>query len=158
MLQQTIQTIATAVFVLFASPIAEAITPRWWYGLGACLSGVSLIMAFVFVPETKYYRPLSSFQENTSNEDLEEDTGEHASKAGYKVVTERPDLDFVTYEARTWRSDLRLWVGSPEWRKGMDTLMVSYEGFLKKCHLPTKSSPSNHFNFFSSPMFFGLWP
>jgi MFS family permease len=129
MLQQTIQTIATAIFVLFASPIAEAITPRWWYGLGACLSGVSLIMAFVFVPETKYHRPLSSFQEDTPDEDLEENSSESPAKAGYKVATERPALDFVAYNARTWRSDLRLWIGTPEWRKGAETLMVSYE-----CH------------------------
>ena len=91
-------------------------------------------MAFVFVPETKYYRPLSSFQENTSNEGLGEDSGEHVSKDTHKVVTERPALDFVTYEARTWGADLRLWVGSPEWRKGMETFIVSYESRLKMSH------------------------
>lgn len=117
MLQQSIQTIATAVFVLFASPIAEAITPGWWYGLGACLSGASLVMAFFFVPETKYHRSRSSYQENSS------DTG--SEKEDLTVATERPELDFVNYEARTWRSDLRLWVGAPEWRKGMETFLVS---------------------------------
>lgn len=122
MLQQSIQTIATAVFVLFASPIAEAITPAWWYGLGAGLSGVSLILGFVFVPETKYHRPRSSYQENSSTEGLDEAS---VGKDGHVVATERPPLDFVTYEARTWRSDLRLWVGSPEWRKGMETFIVS---------------------------------
>jgi hypothetical protein len=125
MVQQTIQTIATAVLVLFASPIAGAITPEWWYGLGACLSGVSLVMAFVFVPETKYFRPLSSFQDNVSTEGLGEDPDKHATMDSLTVVTDRPALDFVTYEARTWRSDLRLWVGSPEWRKGMETFIVS---------------------------------
>jgi hypothetical protein len=28
-------------------------------------------------------------------------------------------------QARTWRSDLRLWIGSPEWRLGMKSLIVS---------------------------------
>jgi hypothetical protein len=125
MVQQSIQTIATAILVLFASPIAGAITPEWWYGLGACLSGLSLVMAFIFVPETKYFRPRSSFQENSSTEGLGEDSDKHVSKSTHKVVTERPALDFVTYEARTWRSDLRLWIGSPEWRLGMKSLIVS---------------------------------
>jgi hypothetical protein len=134
MVQQTIQTIATAVLVLFASPIAGAITPEWWYGLGACLSGLSLIMAFVFVPETKYFRPRSSFQENKSTEGLGEESDEHVSKRTHKVVTHRPALDFVTYEARTWRSDLRLWIGSPEWRMGMKTFFVSFENFTQELH------------------------
>jgi hypothetical protein len=129
MIQQTIQTIATAVLVLFASPIAGAITPEWWYGLGACLSGLSLVMGFVFVPETKYFRPQSSFQENESTEGLK-DSDEHVSKNHHRVVTERPALDFVTYEARTWRSDLRLWIGSPEWRKGMNTFIVGFVVFM----------------------------
>lgn len=130
MVQQTIQTIATAVFVLFASPIANAITPQWWYGLGACLSGLSLIMAFFFVPETKYYRPLSSYQEGTLSDDSEASRDDPIAKTGFGVCTERPELDFVNYPARTWRSDLRLWIGSPEWRKGLDTFIVS--GFAKQ--------------------------
>ncbi|KAJ5472836.1 hypothetical protein N7530_006837 [Penicillium desertorum] len=130
MVQQTIQTIATAVLVLFASPIAGAITPEWWYGLGACLSGLSLVMAFVFVPETKYFRPRSSFQENNSTEGLGEESDIHVSKRTHKVVTERPTLDFVTYEARTWRSDLRLWIGSPEWRMGMKTFIQTFQLLL----------------------------
>ncbi|KAJ5271193.1 hypothetical protein N7505_006951 [Penicillium chrysogenum] len=130
MVQQSIQTIATAILVLFASPIAGAITPEWWYGLGACLSGLSLVMAFIFVPETKYFRPRSSFQENSSTEGLGEDSDKHVSKSTHKVVTERPALDFVTYEARTWRSDLRLWIGSPEWRLGMKSLIQTFELLL----------------------------
>ncbi|KAJ5420553.1 hypothetical protein N7465_003072 [Penicillium sp. CMV-2018d] len=130
MIQQTIQTIATAVLVLFASPIAGAITPEWWYGLSACLSGLSLVMAFVFVPETKYFRPRSSFQEKNSTEGLREESDEHISKGTQKVVTERPALDFVTYEARTWRSDLQLWIGSPEWRMGMKTFIQTFQLLL----------------------------
>ncbi|KAJ5355392.1 uncharacterized protein N7496_012604 [Penicillium cataractarum] len=126
MLQQSIQTIATAIFVLFASPIAEAITPQWWYGLGACLSGASLVLAFFFVPETKYHRSRSSYQESSSTEGLDESS----EKEAHTVATERPALDYVNYEARTWRSDLRLWVGSPEWRKGMETFIQSFQLLL----------------------------
>ncbi|KAJ5636527.1 uncharacterized protein N7484_009840 [Penicillium longicatenatum] len=130
MLQQSIQSITTAVLVLFASPIAEAITPQWWYGLGACLSGLALVMAFVFVPETKYHRPRSSLQENMSSNGLDNVSDEHVAKDAHRVVTERPALDFVTYQARTWRSDLRLWIGSPEWRKGVDTFIQAFQLLL----------------------------
>ncbi|KAL4731651.1 hypothetical protein ACLX1H_000628 [Fusarium chlamydosporum] len=107
MIQQTIQTIATAVFVIFAGPIAGAITPEWWYGLGAILSGVCLVLTFFFVPETKYYRPGSSYQVSGSSDD----------EATVSVCTERPELDYINFAPRTWRSDLRLWVGEPEWNK-----------------------------------------
>jgi hypothetical protein len=155
MLQQSIQTIATAIFVLFASPIAEAITPQWWYGLGACLSGVSLIMAFVFVPETKYHRSRSSYQGNSSAEALD-GAEDGVSKNAHTVATERPALDFVNYEARTWRSDLRLWVGAPEWRKGMETFIVSSLTTESTFIISNKSS-SNPSNSSSSQMSSGLW-
>jgi MFS family permease len=115
MIQQTIQTILTAVFVIFAGPIAEAISPEWWYGLGAILSAVSLVAAFFFVPETKYHRPKSSFQSGGSSDD----------EAVIVVCTERPALDYVNFAPRTWRSDLRLWVGAPEWNKIIEIFTVS---------------------------------
>lgn len=115
MIQQTIQTILTAIFVIFAGPIAEAITPEWWYGLGAILSAVSLVAAFFFVPETKYHRPKSSFQSGGSSDD----------ETVIVVCTERPELDYVNFAPRTWRSDLRLWVGAPEWNKIIEIFSVS---------------------------------
>ncbi|KAJ5474994.1 hypothetical protein N7539_008060 [Penicillium diatomitis] len=130
MLQQSIQTIATAVFTLFASPIANAITPQWWYGLGACISGVSLIMSAVFVVETKYDRPKSSFQEIETSDDSDQVFNDQGKPSDLTVATERPPLDFVTYQARTWRSDLRLWVGRPEWRRGLDTFIQSFQLLL----------------------------
>ncbi|KAI1874669.1 hypothetical protein JX265_004877 [Neoarthrinium moseri] len=120
MIQQTVQVILTAVWTVFASPIAAAITPQWWYGLGAVLSGVQLILAFFFVPETKYYRPLSSFQESDSASDKD---GEPITR----VCTTRPELDNVNFLPRTLRTDLRLWVGEPEWKKGWQTFVQAFE-------------------------------
>jgi hypothetical protein len=111
MIQQTIQTIAVAIFVLFASPIAEAIGPQWWYGIGCCLCGVCFVISLFFVPETKYYRPQSSYQETTAEGDSD------SSGEGYRIHTERPALDFDRYEARTFQSSMRLWIGKPEWGK-----------------------------------------
>lgn len=110
MVQQTIQTIAVAIFVLCASPIADAIGTGWWYGLGCILCGVCFVVSFFLVPETKYYRPQSAYQESRKTK------GEEGEEA-FQLVTERPELDFVNFEPRTWKSNMRLWNGKPEWDK-----------------------------------------
>lgn len=115
MIQQTVQVTLTTVWVLFASPIADAITPEWWYGLGAVLAGIQLLLAFVLVPETKYDRPSTSFQESGSDSDT----------SGQAMCTERPPLDTTNFAPRTFRSDMRLWVGTPDWQLGWRTLRVS---------------------------------
>lgn len=119
MVQQTIQTIATAVFVIFAGPIAGAITPSWWYGLGAILSGLSFVLAFLFVPETKYDRSHAAFQ------GIEGETSTGDDKEAVSVCTHRPVLDLINYQPRTFRSDMRLWIGEPEWKKAIEIFVVS---------------------------------
>ncbi|KAJ9657924.1 hypothetical protein H2198_004007 [Neophaeococcomyces mojaviensis] len=117
MVQQTIQVILTAIWVLFASPIAGKITPQWWYGLGAALAAVQLIATFFLLPETKYARPLEAFQEvqpDAEGGDIESDPARLSSRAN--ICTQRPALDFVTYAPRTLKSDMRMWVGKPEWK------------------------------------------
>lgn len=127
MIQQTIQIILCAIWVLFASPIAGAITPQWWYGLGAILAGAQFVVSIFLLPETKYERSLASFQENVSNssrEDLEATTDRPTKESA--ICTQRPELDFVNYAPRTWRSDMRLWVGTPEWTKALSVLKQTF--------------------------------
>ncbi|KAL4966903.1 major facilitator superfamily domain-containing protein [Aspergillus stella-maris] len=129
--QQAIQVSLTAVWVLFAGEIANAITPQWWYGLGAALAGAQLVLAFFFLPETKYERTLASFQEGES--DNITDLDEHGVKGDGKrdgVCTERPPLDFQRYAPRTWKSDLRLWVGTPDWVKVWEVLRDTFSLLL----------------------------
>lgn len=124
MTQQAIQVVLTTIWVVFASPIAGNITPQWWYGLGAALSGVLLILTVLFLPETKYERPLSSFQESSDKEsDIERDSSD--AKAAVHICTFRPELDLVNYAPRTFRSDLRLWVGKPDWSAVFNVYKVS---------------------------------
>ncbi|KAK8029807.1 transporter HOL1 [Apiospora rasikravindrae] len=137
MIQQTIQVILTAIWTVFAGPIAGAITPQWWYGLGAVLAGVQFLLAVFFVPETKYYRPISSFQESTSSLDNKDDAAtpspdDHSSSDNVTgpastMCTERPALDYVKFAPRTWRSDMRLWVGDIEWLKGWEAFYQTFE-------------------------------
>ncbi|KAL4812255.1 major facilitator superfamily domain-containing protein [Aspergillus spinulosporus] len=119
--QQAIQVSLTAVWVLFAGEIANAITPQWWYGLGAALAGAQLVLAFFFLPETKYERSIASFQEGDSDVDGDAKVGVEG------ICTERPPLDFERYAARTWKSDMRLWVGKPDWVLVWDVLRQTFE-------------------------------
>lgn len=124
MTQQAIQVILTTIYVVFASPIAGAITPKWWYGLGAALSAVLFVLAALFLPETKYDRPPSAFQEATENSFDIEATVSKASPA-VTFCTTRPELDHSRYAPRTFRSDLRIWVGKPNMNAVLDVYKVS---------------------------------
>jgi len=119
MTQQAIQVIITTIYTVFASPIAGAITPEGWYGLGAGLSGAVFIAALLFLPETKYDRPLSSYQEAAEHHFDIEETVKQASPS-VTLCTVKPELDFVRYQPRTFRSDLRLWVGKPDMKHVVD--------------------------------------
>jgi len=129
MTQQAIQVILTTIYVVFASPIAGAITPQWWYGLGAALSAVLFVLAALFLPETKYERPLSSFQEATENSfDIEATVSKAAPMVTF--CTNRPELDHSRYAPRTFRSDLRIWVGKPNMSAVIDVYKVSQSLFV----------------------------
>ncbi|KAH8901711.1 MFS general substrate transporter [Thozetella sp. PMI_491] len=113
--QLAVQVTLTTVWVLFASPIAGAITPEWWYGLGAILAGVQFVLTFLLVPETKYNRPLAAYQEGSDG------------SSSVEYCTKRPPIDSVNYPPRTWKSNLALWVGEPEWEKAWSTFRQSFE-------------------------------
>ncbi|KIW88809.1 uncharacterized protein Z519_10293 [Cladophialophora bantiana CBS 173.52] len=130
--QQAIQVSLTAVWVLFASPIAGHITPQGWYGLGAGLAGLLLIVAFLLLPETKYERSAASFQEapsqvvTASTGDAEASSQKETAPV-VEICTVRPAKDNVNYPPRTWKSDVRLIVGKPEWKKVWMVLRQTFE-------------------------------
>ncbi|KAL4916437.1 major facilitator superfamily domain-containing protein [Aspergillus aurantiobrunneus] len=127
--QQAIQVSLTAVWVLFAGEIANAITPQWWYGLGAALAGAQLVLAFFFLPETKYERSLAAFQEADSGEETDA-ASQMKKEAAREMCTERPPFDLEQFAPRTWKSDLRLWVGKPDWVKVWEVLRQTFELLL----------------------------
>ncbi|KAF4551080.1 Hypothetical protein D9617_14g075360 [Elsinoe fawcettii] len=127
MIQNTIQTITCAIWVLLASPIAAAITPRWWYYLGAILAAVVLVASVFLLPETKYTRSLLSYQ-NTASAGADTDLERVPSQP--IICTERPPLDFNRYEPRTLRSDMRLWIGKPDWSEFWKVFTHTFELLL----------------------------
>jgi hypothetical protein len=127
MVQQAIQVLLTTIWVLFASPIAGAITPQGWYYLGAGMAALQFVVALLWLPETKYDRNLSAYQQDVSSVDSTDAVDLEADipdKTNVTLCKERPPLDFVNYAPRTWRSDMRLWVGKPEWYKAVEVLRV----------------------------------
>lgn len=139
MAQLAIQVTLTSVWTLFAGPIAESITPEGWYGLGAGLAGALLLVALVLLPETKYDRPLTSYQETDS--DPTSTSSDLKKDLGAEVCTIRPALDYERYAPRTWKSDMRLWVGKPQWTETWDVLRVS-PYLCRQNHLYIISNPS----------------
>jgi len=143
MTQQAIQVVLTTVWVVFASPIAGSITPQWWYGLGAALSGVLFFATLFLLPETKYERPLSSFQEASSSGESDVEGGSAREHHTVDICTHRPALDFVNYAPRTFKSDMRLWVGKPDWKLVGNVFKVSQRTPL---HLPVIPNPPQKIN------------
>jgi len=128
MIQQTVQVILSCIWVLLASPIAGKITPEGWYYLGAGLSGVQLILSIFFLPETKYKRPLEAYQENTDSKSSSSDpegTNKGPAPFSKHASTERSPLDFINYAPRTLRSDMRLWVGKPQWSPNIGQIVTA---------------------------------
>ncbi|KAK8207430.1 major facilitator superfamily domain-containing protein [Phyllosticta capitalensis] len=124
MVQSASQTILSAVLILCASPIAGAITPRYWYILGAGIAALQGILSIFFVPESRYSRPLSAYQGESSGVQYGSGNREEADKAAWTPVTKatRPELDFVNFEPRTVYSDMRLFVGKADWMEAWYTL------------------------------------
>jgi hypothetical protein len=86
---------------LFASPIAGAITPQWWYGLGAVLAGVEFLLALFLLPETKYERSLASYQEDVPvAASSPGNDGVGGKLEAVIIATQRAPLDFENYPRR----------------------------------------------------------
>lgn len=111
------QTTISALLGLFASPIAGAIGPSNWYLLGVGLSAAVFVVSFIFVPETRYERPLAAYQQDSEGKDV--------PQVAYRV-SQRPALDFETYPDRTVWSDMRLFVGDFDWAEAYYSLKVRH--------------------------------
>lgn len=125
MVQQFIQIVLTTIWIILASPISQRIGPKWWYLLGGFLAIAELIAALFFLPETKYKRSIEAFQENSDSHSENDIETASAKTQSTRLCTKKPEFDLVNFQPRTMRSDMRLWVGTPEWKKIPETLVVS---------------------------------
>lgn len=127
MWQSAVQTTLAAVYVICASPIAQAIGPENWYVLGAGLCGTTFLLSIPWVPESRYDRSLTSYGQFSTEEGGEGDGSRSTAPMPVKL-SDRPALDAARYSPRTIRSDMRLIVGKVDWREG-------WFGFIVGVHL-----------------------
>lgn len=142
MWQSAIQTVISAIYVLFASPIAGAIGPGDWYVLGAGLSAVLLVVSIFLVPETRYDRSLAAYGQATE-EEPKSNPG-LASEATPVRMSERSAFNLVRYKSRTIWTDMRLFSGEADWWEGWYTFFVgalldSTRTRLTHCSTPSRS-------------------
>ena len=100
---------------------------RSWYGLLAAMAGASLILGFVFVPETYYDRPAEAWGAKDSlsstREDLLDAENNNVNLNTKKITEEtRRSVDLANYPPRTLSSDLRVFVMKPDWSCVLRTL------------------------------------
>ncbi|ERS97049.1 hypothetical protein HMPREF1624_06378 [Sporothrix schenckii ATCC 58251] len=118
--------ILTTVLVLLTSYIAASIGASGWYGLLTGLAGLVLVLSVLFVPETKYERPLAAYQGQATQVGAFAEQTAVGDDAEYVVTrlktTDERVLDTVRYAPRTWASDLRIVVHKPDWHEGSRTV------------------------------------
>ncbi|OAG03860.1 MFS general substrate transporter [Paraphaeosphaeria sporulosa] len=117
MWQSAIQTTVAAVYVICASPIAGAIGPANWYNVGAGICAAVLVLSIPWVPESRYTRSLESYGQFSTDEGGE-GNGSRATAPAPVKIADRPALDYERYLPRTFWSDMRIFVGKPDWLEG----------------------------------------
>jgi hypothetical protein len=85
------------------------------------LSAAVFVVAFFFIPETRYARPLEAYQEQQDAD------GKDVPQVAVRL-SQRPALDFERYPDRTIWSDMRLFVGKFDWAEGFYALKVGRTG------------------------------
>ncbi|KAF6832174.1 hypothetical protein CMUS01_07029 [Colletotrichum musicola] len=113
--------------VIASSYMADALGWRSWYWLFAGLSGLSMVLTYLFVPETAYDRPIESYMghhpSDTSNllpaQGSASDPLDRVASPVPKYTTadDRPTLDLAHYEPRTFSYNLKVFVHKPTWSR-----------------------------------------
>ena len=121
------QTLIQSALVMGSSYMTRDVGWRSWYGLLAAMAGASLILGFVFVPETYYDRPAEAWGAKDSlsstREDLLDTETNNANLTTKKITEEtRRSVDLANYPPRTLSSDLRVFVMKPDWSFVLRTL------------------------------------
>lgn len=118
MWQVATQTVLSAALSICASPLAGAIGPTNWYLLGAGLAAATFVASIFFIPESRYSRPLEAYGQFSENEGGESEYESRSTVTPPMKLSERPALDFTQYPPRTWKSDMRIFVGKVDWLEG----------------------------------------
>lgn len=110
------QSIGTAALVIATTYLTASLGWRWWYGVFAIVSGVILILSFLFVPESFYTRPTDAF-EGTVHVHHFQGGADSAIQATNK---HRVELDYVRYKPRTLKNNLKIFHRPANWQAAID--------------------------------------
>lgn len=117
--------ILTTIITLLTSYIGKGIGSEGWYGLGAGIAGIIFAVSIFFLPETKYSRPISAYQGNSSIvSTFGADEGDGTTTyTAYRIsVNAEREFDYVNFKPRTLASDMRLFTNKPDWEEGIRTV------------------------------------
>jgi len=117
----------SGTLIILTSYIAATVGWRAWYYIFAGFSGLVLVLAIFFLPETKYVRPLIAYKGTTiqrgnpSSLVTRHDSDPENQKDISRVLTVNDTrvLDTVNYLPRTMASDMRLFVNASDWKEAL---------------------------------------
>lgn len=134
MLYTAMTNILVAVYNLLASYIGAAVGVSGWYAIGTGVAALVFIMAIFFMPESRYYRSLDSYQGQVAfvtHLSHEEDGKTEVEQAPVRyTTTDIRHLDHVNYLPRTFWSDIRILDGPPNWQDGWKTIVAMFQVFF----------------------------
>ncbi|CAK7197859.1 hypothetical protein SEUCBS139899_000509 [Sporothrix eucalyptigena] len=115
-----IQTTGTAGLFIATTYMVPAWGLAWWYWLTTIFDGVLLVLAFVFVVETKFDRPTDANDGAVHVHFDDQGNPAPLKEAGhdkiYRVTTaEEREIEPGKYGKRTWRRDMRIFSVKPHW-------------------------------------------
>ncbi|KAH8900668.1 major facilitator superfamily transporter [Thozetella sp. PMI_491] len=114
-----VQTAITAAMFIATTYIVPDLGLSWWYGIVTIVNGVVLVLAFLFVVESRYDRPEDA---DSGAVHLKVDENGQLDDQGkgevvFRVTTKQAHvLDPAKYGPRTWRHDLRILHFKPNWK------------------------------------------
>ncbi|KAF1970880.1 MFS general substrate transporter [Bimuria novae-zelandiae CBS 107.79] len=124
------EVLLNSTLTIASSYMVESLGWRSWYWLFTAVSGACFILAVFFIPETAYTRPLSAYMGNNPPEYIETADGNqgteranHPSTSSLQPLTTLSErkLNTELYEPRTLRSDMRIFVVEPDFRRALTT-------------------------------------
>ncbi|KAL5365948.1 MFS general substrate transporter [Aspergillus floccosus] len=96
-----LQSIGVGVLMIASAYLTDSLGWRWWYIIFGIVNLAVLVLAFLFVVETKYPRSLSVLEKITKSTRL--------------------PLDYARYPRRSFLRDLRPWQGHRNWHQAIES-------------------------------------
>ncbi|KAF9885269.1 hypothetical protein FE257_013067 [Aspergillus nanangensis] len=112
-----LQSIGVGVLMIASAYLTDSLGWRWWYIVFGIVNLVVLVLAFLFVVETKYPRSISVLAGDIDPSELLDPAISIPEKI---TKSTRLPLDYTNYSRRSFVHDLRPWQGHNNWRLAIE--------------------------------------